>query len=77
MKIFKKKSIMLEIWLAFTFMIVIIILCISLLYLFRFREFDENAHIKDMKTYHEIMAKSGDFNCNVDFNKLRNLANIC
>ncbi|KAA8670640.1 HAMP domain-containing histidine kinase [Clostridium sp. HV4-5-A1G] len=73
MKIFKIKSLMMRIWITFTTTSIIIILCISLLYLFNFKTFDENIHMKDMKVVHEMLLKSNNFKEPVRFDKLRNL----
>lgn len=73
MKIFKKKSLMMRIWMTFTIMILVIVCSISLLYIFAFRSFDESSKMQDLKTYHETMAKSGNVNHTLGFNNFRSL----
>ncbi|MBV4419273.1 sensor histidine kinase [Clostridium tyrobutyricum] len=67
---------MMRIWITFTATSIIIIFCISFLYMFSFRTFDEEAHMKDMKVAHEMLLKSNDFSHPVEFNNLRNLKKV-
>jgi two-component system sensor histidine kinase CssS len=73
MKIFRKNSLMMRIWMTFTIMILIIVCCISLLYIFAFRAFDESSKMQDLKAFHETLAKSDNLNHPLGFNNLRNL----
>lgn len=69
----KIKSLMIRIWMTFTFMILIMIVGISLIYIFVFRSLDENAKIQDLKTVHNGLLKTSNYNQPVKFDKLRNL----
>ena len=73
MKILKKNSLMMRIWMTFTIMILVIICSISLIYIFAFRAFDESSKMQDLKAFHETLQKSGNLNHTLGFNNLRSL----
>jgi two-component system sensor histidine kinase CssS len=62
-----------RIWTTFTAVILIIICSISVLYLFAFRKFNENARIHDLKVAHDILLESNNFNEPSRFDEFRNI----
>jgi two-component system, OmpR family, sensor histidine kinase CssS len=73
MKIVKFKSLTMRIWTIFTAIILIIICSISFLYLFAYRNINENARMQDLMVAHGILLNSSDFNQADMFNELKNL----
>lgn len=73
MKMFKIKTLTMRIWMSFTVMILIIICSISILYLFAYRAFDQNAKMQDLKTSQDMLIKNNNFNEPLRFDKMKNL----
>lgn len=74
MKLFKFKSLTMRIWATFTIVILVIVFSISLLYLFAFKKFDENAKLQDLKVSHDIILNSENYDRPMNrFDELKNL----
>jgi two-component system, OmpR family, sensor histidine kinase CssS len=73
MKKLKFKSLTMRIWMTFTAIILIIICSISLIYLVAYSRINENNMVQDLKTAHEILLSSNNFDTPIRLDAMKNL----